>query len=273
MRIQEVWSLVGLLSLSLLLVPRVVAPGDFAALDPDVVAAEGGEDRSDGADGSYRSDGEHDDDADDHHVWSARRHVESFDFDPSQGLTFYVFGDESACFYEDVKLLKGGADGGKDEELRGAYVVDAGDSHIDVEVKDPEGVTVLRQTGKAEGEYVVALKHTGVHELCFRNPDADGKLVTHVTNTLQSQHPIEKEHVSGLAKYASHLDLRLGELESEQRLQLIRTDRHAKVEEEMNKRVVFYGALECVVYLTVCFCQVYYIKSLLENPRKARTWV
>jgi hypothetical protein len=36
------------------------------------------------------------------------------------------------------------------------------------------------------------------------------------------------EHVSVLAKYASHLDVRLGELESELRLQLIRTDRHIK---------------------------------------------
>ena len=67
MRIKELRSLLELLSLSLLLllVPRVVAPGDFAALDPDVAAAEGGEDRSDGVDGSYKSDGEHDDDADD----------------------------------------------------------------------------------------------------------------------------------------------------------------------------------------------------------------
>lgn len=39
---------------------------------------------------------------------------------------------------------------------------------------------------------------------------------------------IAAEHVSVLAKYASHLDVRLGELESEQRLQLIRTDRHIK---------------------------------------------
>jgi hypothetical protein len=34
--------------------------------------------------------------------------------------------------------------------------------------------------------------------------------------------------VSVLAKYASHLDVRLGELESEQRLQQIRTDRFIK---------------------------------------------
>lgn len=36
------------------------------------------------------------------------------------------------------------------------------------------------------------------------------------------------EHVSVLAKYASHLDIRLGELESEQRLHQIRTERHIK---------------------------------------------
>lgn len=37
-----------------------------------------------------------------------------------------------------------------------------------------------------------------MHELCFINPDSDGKLVTHVTNTLQSQHPVEK----GAATYS-----------------------------------------------------------------------
>jgi hypothetical protein len=45
------------------------------------------------------------------------------------------------------------------------------------------------------------------------------------------------------------------------------------VEDITSKRVVFYGALECVVYLVVCFAQVYYIKSLLDTPRKVRSWV
>ena len=40
----------------------------------------------------------------------------------------------------------------------------------------------------------------------------------------------------------------------------------------MTKRVVFYGALECTIYLLVCFYQVYYIKGLLDNPHKARSW-
>lgn len=35
-------------------------------------------------------------------------------------------------------------------------------------------------------------RQAGVHELCFVNSDADGKLVTHVTNTLKSQHPVER---------------------------------------------------------------------------------
>jgi hypothetical protein len=39
---------------------------------------------------------------------------------------------------------------------------------------------------------VVADRQAGVHELCFVNSDADGKLVTHVTNTLKSQHPVER---------------------------------------------------------------------------------
>lgn len=44
------------------------------------------------------------------------------------------------------------------------------------------------------------------------------------------------------------------------------------VEETTSKRVSFYGTLECVVYLLVCFLQVFYIKSLLDQPSKARTW-
>ncbi|KAG2780698.1 hypothetical protein PC129_g18079 [Phytophthora cactorum] len=186
-------------------------------------------------------------------------------FDPYGDKPRGVGADADECFYQDAKF--------EGDELGGAYVVSSADSHIDLEVKNPEGVTIYRRLGDAEGQYIVTPKQSGVHELCFINPDSDGKLVTHVTNTLQSQHPVEKEHVSVLAKYASHLDVRLGELESEQRLQLIRTDRQIKVEEEMNKHVVFYGALECAVYLVVCFFQVYYIKGLLDSPRKARSWV
>eukprot|EP00644_Phytophthora_capsici_P014826 jgi/Phyca11/536456/estExt2_fgenesh1_pg.C_PHYCAscaffold_530053 len=193
------------------------------------------------------------------------RTVESFDFDPSEGLTFYVAGGSKECFYQDAKF--------EGDELGGAYVVSSADSHIDLEVKNPEGVAIYRRLGDVEGQYRITPKQAGVHELCFVNPDSDGKLVTHVTNTLQSQHPVEKEHVSVLAKYASHLDVRLGELESEQRLQLIRADRHIKVEEEMNKHVMFYGALECVVYLVMCVFQVFYIKGLLDSPQKARSWV
>lgn len=44
------------------------------------------------------------------------------------------------------------------------------------------------------------------------------------------------------------------------------------VEESTSKRVSFYGTLECVVYLLICVLQVFYIKSLLDNPNKARTW-
>ncbi|KAF1318061.1 Transmembrane emp24 domain-containing protein 1, partial [Globisporangium splendens] len=193
------------------------------------------------------------------------RKVEVFDFDPSEGLTFYVGAGERECFFQDAKFTG--------DEISGAYVVSSADSHIDLEVKNPEGATIYRRLGDAEGQYEVHPSIVGVHELCFINADSDGKLVTHVTNTLKSQHPVEREHVSVLAKYASHLDIRLGELESEQRLHQIRTERHIKVEESTSKRVSFYGTLECVVYLLICFFQVYYIKSLLDNPSKVRSWV
>lgn len=245
------------LLLPVLALPGILAQGDFAMLDPEV-AAVAEDPHFDPYDGDPRGVG-----ADAKYAPKARA-VETFDFDPSEGLTFLVASGSSECFYQDAKF--------EGDDISGAYVVSSADSHIDLEVKNPEGVTVYRRTGDAEGQYLVSPKQSGVHELCFTNADSGGKLVTHVTNTLQSQHPVEKEHVSVLAKYASHLDVRLGELESELRLQLIRVDRHNKMEEEMNKRVIFYGMLECAVYLVMCFFQVYYIKSLLDSPRKARSW-
>ncbi|CEG36518.1 hypothetical protein F443_21298 [Plasmopara halstedii] len=243
--------------LPVLALPEILAQGDFAILDPEVAAV-----AEDPNFNPYNSKPRGVDSA----ATTPEAHaVESYDFDPSEGLTFYVAGGSSECFFQDVKL--------DSDHLSGAYVVSSADSHIDLEVKNPEGATIYRRTGDDEGEYLISPKQAGIYELCFRNSDSDGKLVTHVTNTLQSQHPVEKEHVSVLAKYASHVDVRLGELESELRLQLIRLDRHIKVEQEMNKHVTFYGVLECVVYLIVCFFQVYYIKSLLNNPRKAKSWV
>ncbi|KAF1782145.1 TMP21-related [Phytophthora cactorum] len=245
--------------LLVLALPGILAQGDFAALDPEV-AAVAEDPHFDPYDDKPRGVGP------DAEYAPKSRTVESFDFDPSEGLTFYVAGESSECFYQDAKF--------EGDELGGAYVVSSADSHIDLEVKNPRASQSTDDSGTQRDNILLRpSEQSGVHELCFINPDSDGKLVTHVTNTLQSQHPVEKEHVSVLAKYASHLDVRLGELESEQRLQLIRTDRHIKVEEEMNKHVVFYGALECAVYLVVCFFQVYYIKGLLDSPRKARSWV
>ncbi|CAH0521173.1 unnamed protein product [Peronospora belbahrii] len=240
-------------------IAKVFAQGDFAILDPEVAAV------SEDLYFNPYDEKPRDQDTDDDGSTRKAHDVDSFDFDPSEGLTFYVMGKKSECFYQETKF--------DDDTLSGAYVVSSVDSHIDFEVKNPEGLTLYRRRGDVEGQYLVTPKQVGVYELCFINPDSDVKLVTHVTNTLQSQHPVEKEHVSVLAKYASHLDVRLGELESEQRLQLIRTDRHIKVEGNMNKRVVFYGALECIIYLVVCFFQVYYIKGLFDSPHKARSWV
>ncbi|TMW55665.1 hypothetical protein Poli38472_010547 [Pythium oligandrum] len=193
-----------------------------------------------------------------------QRVVEAFDFDPSEGLTFHVYGGKQECFFQDAKFTG--------DEISGAYIVSSADSHIDLEIKNPAGVVVYRRLGDAEGQYQVIPPEPGIYELCFLNTDSDGKLVTHVTNTLQSQHPVQREHVSVLAKYASHLDVRLGQLESEQRLQHIRTDRAIRIEEMTSQRVAFYGTLECFVYLLICVFQVVYIKNLLDAPRASKSW-
>ncbi|ETI31785.1 hypothetical protein, variant [Phytophthora nicotianae CJ01A1] len=166
-----------LLTWLVLALPGILAQGDFAALDPEV-AAVAEDPQFDPYDDKPRGVG-----ADAEYAPKART-VDSFDFDPSEGLTFYVAGESSECFYQDAKF--------EGDDLGGAYVVSSADSHIDLEVKNPEGVTIYRRLGDAEGQYIVTPKQSGVHELCFINPDSDGKLVTHVTNTLQSQHPVEK---------------------------------------------------------------------------------
>lgn len=55
------------------------------------------------------------------------RQVEVFDFDPSEGLTFFVAAGERECFYQDAKFTG--------DEISGAYVVSSADSHIDLEVR------------------------------------------------------------------------------------------------------------------------------------------
>jgi hypothetical protein len=54
------------------------------------------------------------------------RKVEAFDFDPSEGLTFFVKAGASECFFQDAKFTG--------DVIAGAYVVSSADSHIDVEV-------------------------------------------------------------------------------------------------------------------------------------------
>ncbi|OQR96939.1 hypothetical protein ACHHYP_12924 [Achlya hypogyna] len=190
--------------------------------------------------------------------------LSKFDFDPSEGLTFYIERMESSCFFEDVKSLG--------DDLKGAYIVSTASATINLAIKDPSGEVVFSRDQDVEGTYEVRPRQTGLYEVCFINEDADGKLVSHVTHTLQSQHPVEKEHVSILAKYASHLDVRLGELESEQRLMQLRTDRHMKTEKSTNDRVSLTGTLESLVYVACVLLQICYIKRLLENPRKVKSW-
>ncbi|ETW09921.1 hypothetical protein H310_00350 [Aphanomyces invadans] len=187
-----------------------------------------------------------------------------FDFDPSEGLTFYIEARDKSCFYEDIKSLG--------DTVGGAYVVSTASAAIDVDVKDPYKNTVFQRYGDAEGTYEVHPDVTGLFEICFTNNDHQSKLVTHVTNTLQSQHPVEKEHVSILAKYASHLDIKLGELESEQRLMQLRIDRHMKTEKSTNDRVSLAGTIESLVYVVCVLLQIYYIRHLLHNPRQGRSW-
>ncbi|OQS03133.1 hypothetical protein THRCLA_04562 [Thraustotheca clavata] len=190
--------------------------------------------------------------------------LSKFDFDPSEGLTFFIEAKEASCFFEDVKSLG--------DDISGAYIVSTASATIDLSIKDPKGAIVYTRDDDVEGTYEVRPQLTGIYEVCFVNDDSDGKLVSHVTNTLQSQHPVEKEHVSILAKYASHLDIRLGELESEQRLMQLRTDRHMKTEKSTNDRVSLAGTIESLVYVACVLLQICYIKRLLESPRRVKSW-
>ncbi|KAH9103096.1 hypothetical protein LEN26_015378 [Aphanomyces euteiches] len=194
--------------------------------------------------------------------------LSQFDFDPSEGLTFFVEPRNKMCFYEDVKSLG--------DTVGGAYIVSTAASSIDVDIKDPYMNTIFQRYGDAEGTYEVHPDVTGLYEVCFTNNDHDDKLVTHVTHTLQSQHPVEKGESHILLcpdpKYASHLDIRLGELESEQRLMQLRVDRHMKTEKSTNDRVALAGTIESIVYVALVLLQVFYIKRLLENPRQIRNW-
>jgi hypothetical protein len=80
--------------------------------------------------------------------------VEHFDFDPSEGLTFFVGGGDSECFFQDAKF-----DG---DEISGAFVVASADSHIDLEIKNPAGATIFRRIGDAEGQYRVVPSYVGI---------------------------------------------------------------------------------------------------------------
>nr|CCA16976.1 conserved hypothetical protein [Albugo laibachii Nc14] len=192
--------------------------------------------------------------------------LEDFDFDPSEGLTFFVGRKEKSCYYQDIKEL--------DDVIRGAYIVSTDQtSAISFEVIDPTGKILHTLDSELEDDYEIKPGQVGVHELCFYNPHHVGVMVTHVTKTLQSQHPVQRTHVNVLAKYVSHLDIKLGEIESEQRLQQIRTERHIKMQQATHRRMTYDGVLECIVYMLICFFQVFYIRRLLENPRQIRSWV
>jgi hypothetical protein len=131
--------------LLMLPVAAVLAQGDFAELDPDA-AAVAEDPHFDPYDDKPRAMGV---DADAEYAPRART-VESFDFDPSEGLTFFVAGEARECFFQEAKF--------EGDELGGAYVVSSADSHVDLEIKNPEGVTVFRRLGDAEGQYIVTPK-------------------------------------------------------------------------------------------------------------------
>lgn len=189
-----------------------------------------------------------------------------YDFDPSEGLSYLVHEGTIECVYEEIK--------DKEDHVAGAYIVSASEPKIDFTIKDPKGMIVLRRYGEVEDEYEITDTEPGVYELCFSNINYSGnKMITHVTHKMRSQHPVEKEHVSHLSQFARHLDVKLGEFESEQRLLQIRTDRHMKTEESTNERVAYYSTFELFTYILISILQVVYIKHLLDIPtRGTRSW-
>lgn len=193
--------------------------------------------------------------------------LNEFDFDPSEGLSFLVHKGSIECYYEDVK--------DKEDQVSGAYIVSAAKAKIDFHIKDPSGTIVLQHKGKMEDEYDIPKTQVGVYELCFSNINySDNMMVTHVTKMMKSKHPVEKSHVSRLSLLAQHLDLKLGEFESDQRLLQIRTDRHMKTEESTHDRVTYYSTMELFTYILISIFQVVYIKGLLNAPtsRGSRSW-
>lgn len=128
-----------------------LAQGDFAELDPDYDAQRNDE--------PVTEDPEYDPYKEKHAALidpqvkergaaaGEQAKVEHFDFDPSEGLTFFVGGNERECFFQDAKF-----DG---DEISGAFVVASADSHIDLEIKNPDGATIFRRIGDAEGQYRV----------------------------------------------------------------------------------------------------------------------
>ena len=133
------WTRVSWLLL-LLLFAQVLAQGDFAMLDPNVAAV-----AEDPAFDPYDETARVVDPLD-----AQGRNIEAFDFDPSEGLTFYVAGKSRECFYQETKY--------EGDEVAGAYIVSSADSHVDLEVKNPDSVTIYRRLGDAEGHYLVKPK-------------------------------------------------------------------------------------------------------------------
>lgn len=113
--------------------------------------------------------------------------MDKYDFDPSEGLSFIVSSGSAECFYESIELKE------DNENLMGAYLVSSENPRIDFTIKAPDGSIVYKKFKMAENEYHVENLMKGTYSLCFSNVNDDQeKLITHVTTTLDAQHPIEK---------------------------------------------------------------------------------
>lgn len=175
------------------------------------------------------------------------------------GYAIEVQPGESECFWEDVTS-------GHMAALE-YEVAEGGNLDIDVLVLDPDKVHVYEGERETDGKIQFSIKKRGRYEYCFSNDmsTVTAKVVVFefmkVGPSGEDEEGATHEKVLDLVH---ELSSAVSAVNSEQQFMNLRMQIHTIINDGTNSAVVWWGAFETLVLMTMSALQVYYINNFFE---------
>ncbi|KAI9260167.1 emp24/gp25L/p24 family/GOLD-domain-containing protein, partial [Sporodiniella umbellata] len=173
-------------------------------------------------------------------------------------ITVEVHPETKECFYE---LLE------RHDSMSITYQVDD-DSEDPVQfwLTNPQDNIMISQDEDDQGSYTITAPESGKYRFCFSNEKNSESSNSISFNTRVHQNTNEVE-IDPLQREIEELTLSIFGIKSSQEYIVARERRHRDTVESTNARVKWWSITQLGLLVSVCFFQIYYLKSFFQTKR------